>query len=78
MVTFNRNRCTDIENKLTVIKEKRGWGSDKLGVWNQEIHTTVYKIGKQYGPTVQHRENHIQSFITNHNGKEYEKGYIYV
>ena len=78
MVTFNRNRRTDIENKLTVIKEKRGWGSDKLGVWNQEIHTTVYKIDKQCGPTVQHRENYIQYLIINHNGKEYEKGYIYV
>ena len=63
MVTFNRNRRIDIENKLTVIKEKRGWGSDKLGVWNQEIHTTVYKIDKQYGPTVQHRENYIQYLI---------------
>ena len=25
---------TDIENKLTVTKEGRGWGRDKLGVWN--------------------------------------------
>ena len=26
------NILTDIENKLTVTKEKRGWGRDKLGV----------------------------------------------
>ena len=24
----------------------------KLGVWDSHIHTTVYKIGKQKGPTV--------------------------
>ena len=65
MVTFNRNRRTEIENKLTVIKEKGGWGSDKLGVWNQEIRTTVYKTDKQYGPAVLHRGSHIQYFIIN-------------
>ena len=25
---------------------------DKLGVWGQHIHTTVYKIDNQQGPTV--------------------------
>ena len=30
----NRNRLTDIENKLIVIKGERGWGRDKLGVWD--------------------------------------------
>ena len=28
----NRNRLTDIENKLTVTKGQR-WGRDKLGIW---------------------------------------------
>ena len=27
-------RLTDIQNKLTVIKRERGWGRDKLGVWD--------------------------------------------
>ena len=31
-------------------------GRDKLEVWDQQIHTTIYKTGKQQGPTVQHRE----------------------
>ena len=30
----NRNRLTDIENKLTVTKGERGWARDKLGVWD--------------------------------------------
>ena len=27
-------------------------GRDKLGVWDQQIHTTIYKIDKQQGPTI--------------------------
>ena len=27
-------------------------GRDKLGVWDQNIYTTIYKIGNQQGPTV--------------------------
>ena len=30
---WNRNRLTDIENRLAVAKGKRGWGRDGLGVW---------------------------------------------
>ena len=35
-----------------------GEGRDKLGVWDQQIQTTIYKIDKQQGPTVQHGELH--------------------
>ena len=45
-----QNRFTDIENKFMVIKGKRGW-KDKLGVWDQQIQTTIYKTDKQQGPT---------------------------
>ena len=45
--------------KLTVIK---GDGRDKLGVWDQPIHTDIYKTGEQ-GPTIQHRE--LYSIICN-------------
>ena len=37
---------------------KGGWGGegrrgrDKLGVWDEHIHTTRYKIDNQQGPTV--------------------------
>ena len=41
----NRNRVTDVENKLMVTKGgKQGWGRDKLGDWDWQIHTTIYKI----------------------------------
>ena len=39
----NRNKLRDIENKLTVIKRKRG--EDKLGIRYKHIQTTVYKTG---------------------------------
>ena len=50
----NRNRLTDIENKTIIIKEDSGGRDrrDKLWVWNQHIHTTIYKIDNQQGPTV--------------------------
>ena len=31
-------------------------GKGKLGIWDQQIHTTIYKIDKQQGPTVEHTE----------------------
>ena len=30
----------------------KGGGRDKSGVWDKHIHTTIYKIDKQQGPTV--------------------------
>ena len=49
----DRNRLTDIENKLMVTKgDSGGRGEDKLGVWYSHIHTTIHKTDKQQGPTV--------------------------
>ena len=31
---------------------RSGEGRDKLGVWDEQIHTTIYKTDKQQGPTV--------------------------
>ena len=36
----NRNRVTDVENKLMVPGVR---GGDKLGDWDWHIHTTIYK-----------------------------------
>ena len=43
-----------------VTKGKRE--GDKLGIWDEQIHTTIYKIGKQQGPTEQHRELYSISY----------------
>ena len=46
----NRNRLTDIENKLMVTKGEREWGRDKLGFGISRYK--LYQIDKQQGPTV--------------------------
>ena len=48
LVCKNRKRLTDIENKLMVTKGG-SWGRDKLGIWDWQIYTAIYKIHKQ-GP----------------------------
>ena len=49
------------------------WGvGDKLGVWDYNIHSTIYQIDKQQRPTVQHKL-YIQYLVINYNGKESEK-----
>ena len=31
-------------------------GGKGYGVWDQHVHTTLFKMDNQQGPTVQHRE----------------------
>ena len=46
----NRNRLTDIENRLVVVKgEVRG--RDRLRSWDEHMQTIIYRMDKQ-GPTV--------------------------
>ena len=35
---------------------REGRGRAKIGVWDQEIQTTMYKISKKQGCIIQHRE----------------------
>ena len=47
----NRNKLTDIEN-LHLAEVNGGKRRDKLEVSDQQIHTTIYNVDKQPGPTV--------------------------
>ena len=38
-----------------------GWGRDGVGVWGQQMQTSIYRMDKQQGPTVQHRELYLIS-----------------
>ena len=49
---------------------------DKLGIWDQHIHTTINKIDNQQGPTVK-KWDFIQYFIITHREKNLEKN-IYI
>ena len=54
-------------------------GRDKLGVWDQQIHTTIYKIKKINNKDLLYGTgNYIQYPVINHKGKEYDKAYTYV
>ena len=39
-----------------------GWGRDGLGVWDQQMQTIIYKMDRQQGLTVQHRELYSMSY----------------
>ena len=41
-----------LENKLTITRGK-GESRDRLGVWDRYVHTTIFKINNQQGPTVE-------------------------
>ena len=36
-----------MQNKPLFIKGERGGGRDKLGIWNEQIEITVYKMDKK-------------------------------
>ena len=37
-------------------QEGGGQGRDGVGGWDQQMQTIIYKMDKQQGPSVQHRE----------------------
>ena len=48
---LGRNRLTDLDNKLMIIKV--GWeGRGEGTVWDQRVHTAVFKMDNQQGPPV--------------------------
>ena len=48
---------TDLQTQKTKLWLPKGKGErSKLGVWYQQIQTTIYNTDKQQGHTVQHRE----------------------
>ena len=48
----DRNRLTDIENKLMVTKgDSGGRGEDTFGDWDWHIHTTIYSKSPTYEPS---------------------------
>ena len=45
-----------VSDRPVAVKENGGWGRDELGVWDQQMQTIIYRMDKQQGPIVQHRE----------------------
>ena len=51
MNLFTKQKQT-LRHRKQSYSYQRGRGRDKLGVWDLQIQTTIYKIDKQQGPTV--------------------------
>ena len=62
--------------KFVVNKGQRG-ERDKLAVWDQQIQTTIYKMDKQQGPTLQ-LGGYSQHSVINHGGKNMKRICIYI
>ena len=57
MCLYTKQKQTHRQRKQTYGHQKgKGWGREILGIWVQQTETTIYKIHKQQGFTVQHRE----------------------
>ena len=56
--TDSQTQKTDSQTQRTDLWLPRGRGSgrDGLGVWDQQMQTIIYRMDKQQGPTVNHRE----------------------
>ena len=56
MNEYNKTETRRYENKLVVTRRGREGGRNKIAVGDSQIQTTMYKINKQQGYTVQHRK----------------------
>ena len=52
---------TDSQRQKGTLWLPKGKGKDKLGVWDQQIQSTTYKIDKHQGPIIWHRELYSMS-----------------
>ena len=50
----SRSGLTDLENVPMVARGNVRWGAGRnsLGVWDGHIHTTIFKMDNQQGPTI--------------------------
>ena len=54
MNLFIKQKQTHSHRKQVYGYQRGKEGRDKLGVWDQQIHTTIYKIDKEQGFAIQH------------------------
>ena len=65
---------TEIDREQTCgCQRKEGWGRNGVGFGDQQMQTDMYRMDKQQGLVVQHRELYLISFDKSHNVKECEK-----
>ena len=65
----------DSEMQKTILLLPKGKVGATLGVWEEQIHTTVYKINKDL---LYSTGNYILYLVITYSGKESEKECIYM
>ena len=77
MNLFTKQKQTHRHRKQTMVTKGERRGRDKLGVWEQQIHTTIYKINNK--DLLYSTGNYTQYFVITCMGKNLKKKiYIYV
>ena len=72
MSLFTKQKQTHRYRKQTYDYQRgKGKGRDKLGVWDQQIHTTVYTINNNKD-LLYSTWDYIQYLVTTYNGKASE------
>ena len=67
MIQMNLHKTeTDSENELIVVRGRTG-GRDSRGVWGLHVHTSVFKMDNQQGPT----GNSAQCYVAAWTGGEF-------
>ena len=46
----------DSQTQKLMVSKKERWGRHQLEIWDEQIHTTVYKLDNQSRPIGEHRE----------------------
>ena len=60
-----------------MVAKGEGWG-ERQGVWDGHVHTALFKMDNQQGPTIQHMEL-AQCYMAALTGGEFgEYGYTYM
>ena len=65
----------DLKNELMVARRK-DWGRDSQEVWDGHVHTVVFKMDNQQGPTVQHMK--LKCFVAAWKRGEFGGAWIHV
>ena len=47
-----QKKIHNLENKLMISRVGRRKGRSRLGVWSWHVHTAIFKVDNQQGPTV--------------------------
>ena len=71
----NKQKKTTLTQRTDLWLPRVGVGEGRMGVWDQQMQTIIHRVDKQQG-RIDSTGNYIQSPVRDHNGKEYEKGYV--